>query len=129
LQAVEGKEEGRMEFALTARVQGNIDEVEVKITSALRDAGFGILTPIEVDKVLKDKIEVEIPPYRILGACNPQLVSGTDDEAGSRCVSAVFSLLSSGERALFPFGRSISAPWWKHWKIRICHLMGHWQEV
>ncbi len=62
-----------MEFALTARVQGKIDEVEMKITSALKDVGFGILTRIEVDKVLKEKIGVETPPYRILGACNPKL--------------------------------------------------------
>ena len=73
MQVADGKEKGRMEFALTARVQGRIDEVEVKITSALKDAGFGILTRIEVDKVLKEKISVDTAPYRILGACNPKL--------------------------------------------------------
>jgi uncharacterized protein (DUF302 family) len=60
-------------FSLTSQVQGTIDEAEARITSALKDVGFGILTRIEVDKVLKNKLGVETAPYRILGACNPKL--------------------------------------------------------
>jgi uncharacterized protein (DUF302 family) len=63
-----------MEFALTARVQGTIDEAETRITAALKEVGFGILTRIEADKVLKEKLGVDTVPYRILGACNPKLV-------------------------------------------------------
>jgi uncharacterized protein (DUF302 family) len=62
-----------MEFALTTRTKGTIDEVEPRITAALKEVGFGILTRIEVDKILKEKIGVDSPPYRILGACNPQI--------------------------------------------------------
>jgi uncharacterized protein (DUF302 family) len=62
-----------MEFALRSRVAGHIDDVEAKVTAALKNVGFGILTRIEADKVLKEKIGVDFPPYRILGACNPHL--------------------------------------------------------
>ena len=62
-----------MNFALTARVQGKIDDVETRITAALKDVGFGILTRVEADKVLKEKLGVDTAPYRILGACNPTI--------------------------------------------------------
>ena len=60
-------------FVLTAKAHGTIDDVETRVTAALKDVGFGILTRIEADKVLKEKIGVDTVPYRILGACNPQL--------------------------------------------------------
>jgi uncharacterized protein (DUF302 family) len=62
-----------MNFVLSAQAQGTIDDVEAKITAALKGVGFGILTRIEADKLLKEKIGVDSAPYRILGACNPQL--------------------------------------------------------
>jgi len=42
-----------------------------KITNHLKQHGFGILTQIDVQKTLKDKIDFEFRPYIILGACNP----------------------------------------------------------
>lgn len=62
-----------MSFTLSARASGTIDDVEAKLTAALKNVGFGILTRIDADKVLREKIGVETAPYRILGACNPQL--------------------------------------------------------
>lgn len=50
-----------------------IDETIERVTSALKDEGFGILTRIDVAETLRKKIGAEHRPYVILGACNPVL--------------------------------------------------------
>lgn len=49
----------------------NFDEVIEQTIAALKTEGFGVLTEIDIQKALKEKIDVDFKKYKILGACNP----------------------------------------------------------
>jgi uncharacterized protein (DUF302 family) len=62
-----------MSYAITRKTQGNFDAVIGRVKEALKSEGFGVLTEIDVAATLKAKIGKDFRPYRILGACNPNL--------------------------------------------------------
>ncbi len=58
-------------YSLSRRVTIGFDEAEKRIREKLKENGFGILTEIDVQKTLKEKLGADMRRYKILGACNP----------------------------------------------------------
>jgi uncharacterized protein (DUF302 family) len=65
-----------MSYYLAKTVAQPFDAVISAITAHLKTQGFGILTDIDIQATLKSKLGVDVPRYRILGACNPQFAHG-----------------------------------------------------
>lgn len=61
-----------MEYYHSKKLQNvSFDQAISKVTEALKEEGFGILTEIDVQATLQKKLNVDFKPYKILGACNP----------------------------------------------------------
>ena len=71
------------EFGFGKVVDFGFDEAIEKVTARLGDEGFGVLSDIDVSAKMKEKLDKDMPRYRILGACNPalafQAISAVDD--------------------------------------------------
>jgi len=61
------------DFGMSITVPGGYDEVKERVVAALKEQGFGVLTTIDVQSTLKQKLDVDMERYEILGACNPAL--------------------------------------------------------
>jgi uncharacterized protein (DUF302 family) len=96
-----------MSYALSKTVDLSYEEAVAATKAALQEQGFGVLTEIDMKSTLKAKIDADIPPQVILGACRPPLAKraleldpsiGTllpcnvvvrEDEAGATLVEAL----------------------------------------
>jgi uncharacterized protein (DUF302 family) len=59
------------EYAFSAILDTSYEDAISKVTDALKEEGFGVLTEIDVKSTLKKKLNVDFRKYVILGACNP----------------------------------------------------------
>lgn len=60
-----------MTYGFGKEVALSFDDAVAKVTEELKKEGFGVLTTIDVQETLKKKLDVDVPRYLILGACNP----------------------------------------------------------
>jgi uncharacterized protein (DUF302 family) len=62
-----------MNYTIQTAVTGEFDDVVDTTIAALKDEVCGVLCDIDFNTTLKEKLDVDVDQYRILGACNPPL--------------------------------------------------------
>lgn len=66
-------------------ISGDFSEITLRVKNALKTQGFSVITEIDMDKKLNEKLNTDVKPYKILGACNPGYAYKTlqiDDNIG-----------------------------------------------
>lgn len=72
--------DGSGKFGYSRNVEFGFDDAVKRVKDTLKDEGFGVLSEIDIDEKLKEKLGVEFRRYKILGACNPTLAYKTLQE-------------------------------------------------
>lgn len=66
-------------YAYTQKLEISFDQAVEEVKKVLQEQGFGILTEIDVQQKMKEKLDKEMDKYLILGACNPKLAAKAID--------------------------------------------------
>lgn len=61
------------DYNMSTTIDGAFDEVKPRLLAALKEQGFGILSTIDMQAAMREKLGVTMERYEILGACNPPL--------------------------------------------------------
>lgn len=61
-----------MSYTFNKIVKGSFDEVKGRVIDALKAEKFGVVTEVQLSSTIKNKLDIDIPRYEILGACSPQ---------------------------------------------------------
>ncbi len=75
-----------MKYYINKKVNTDLETATELIKEELQKEGFGIVTQFDVNKALKEKLDVDYRQYRILGACNPAFALrsiNTEDKIGT----------------------------------------------
>lgn len=81
-----GMEEPKKGYAYVREVETGFDETVARVKEELKKEGFGVLSEVRVDRLFKEKLDLDMEPYVILGACNPKFSSqliGIDINSGT----------------------------------------------
>ena len=62
-----------MDYGFSATLDGPFEAAVPRVFDALKAEGFGVLSDIDIQKAMKDKLGKDVPAQRILGACNAAL--------------------------------------------------------
>ena len=60
-----------MKYYISKKISTDFDQAVLLVTESLKKEGFGVLTEINLQEKLKEKLNVDFRKYKILGACNP----------------------------------------------------------
>ena len=89
-----------MGYGISIRIDASFAEAAAQVRDALKAQGFGVLTEIDVQATLRDKLGQEMEDYLILGACNPRLAHqalGVDSSIGLLLPCNVVVRASAGQ--------------------------------
>ena len=62
-----------MKYYINKTINTDFESAIAKVTEALKKEGFGVISDIDIQEKLKEKLNVDFRKYRILGACNPPI--------------------------------------------------------
>ena len=60
-----------MSYYISKTIETTFDDAIQKVTDTLKEVGFGLISTIDIQEKLKEKLDVDFKRYVILGACNP----------------------------------------------------------